>query len=85
MTFLSYFISQDTQIRQMMRQVRVFPLFQCNFVVYHKMPIKDQGMVVMASMDVIEIPDDTAPPQNMDDLRKKSIRKIEMSLARTDK
>ena len=28
-------------------------------------------MVVMASMDVREILDDTAPPQNMDDLRKK--------------
>ena len=71
MAFFSYFNSQDTQIRQMMRQVRVSHLFQCNFVVYHKLPIKDQGMVVMASMDVREILDDTALPQNMDDLRKK--------------
>ena len=85
MAFLSYFNSQDTQIRQMMRQVRVSHLFQYNFVVYHKLPIKDQGMVVMASMDVREILDDTAPPQNMDDLRKKNTCKINMSLVWADK
>lgn len=69
----------------MKRQVRVAPLFQCNFVVYHKPPIKDQEMVVMASMDVREIPDDTAPPQNTDDLGKKGIYKIKILLVKTNK
>ena len=42
-------------------------------------------MVVMASMDVREIPDDTAPPQNTDDLGKKGIYKIKILLVRTNK